>query len=79
MNTKTDPNGYHFVAVWGRFGVQLGSLEKKIDDGGPDRATLLHMVASDDKKAINFLKRQSKRDKKRKRDHRVRDEKSSEL
>ena len=29
LNTKTDPNGHHNVAVWIRFGFQLDSLEKK--------------------------------------------------
>ena len=28
LNTKTNPNGHHSVAVWVRFGVQLDSLEK---------------------------------------------------
>ena len=29
LKTKTNPNGHHPVAVWVRFGFQLGSLEKK--------------------------------------------------
>ena len=28
LKTKTNPNGHHSVAVWVRFGFQLGSLEK---------------------------------------------------
>ena len=40
LNTKTNPNGHHFVAVWVRFGVQLGSLEKLMRRAGADRATL---------------------------------------
>ena len=28
LNNKTNPNGHHYVAVWVRFVVQLGSLEK---------------------------------------------------
>ena len=29
LKTKMNPNGQHPVAVWVRFGFQLGSLEKK--------------------------------------------------
>ena len=30
LKTKTNPNGHHFLAVWVRFGFQLGSLEKSV-------------------------------------------------
>ena len=30
LNTKMNPNGHHPVAVWVRFGFQLGSLEKSV-------------------------------------------------
>ena len=38
--TKTNPNGYHPVAVWVRFGFQLDSLEKSDPPSAENRVVL---------------------------------------
>ena len=64
LKTKTNPNGHHPVAVWVRFGFQLGSHEKKCSGlrGEPCRlesvksiCPISHLLLMQLKYASNFI------------------------